>query len=113
MRSHHSRRRSLFALEALEGRIALSHMGAAVEDGQHRNRGGHAEVHALRHGADDANHDVNDDNGGTAPQRSGADDPANHDQSGGPGEAVHHHRGRNATAQRGHRNGADDQAGHR
>ncbi|MDB5350337.1 MAG: hypothetical protein JWN86_1584 [Planctomycetota bacterium] len=99
MRSHRQRNRSRFELEMLEGRVALSHMGAAVEDGPHRNRGGNvAEVHALRHGADDpANHDVNDDRGGAA-------------------EAVHHHRGGRVTAvtaRHGRGHGADHPAGHK
>lgn len=88
MSSSRKRTRARFSLEALEGRIALSHMGAVVEDGPHRHRRGHnaAEVRTMKHGADDApGHDANDDRGGA-------------------GETVHHHRGRG---------GADDGAGHK
>jgi hypothetical protein len=68
MTSHRQRIRARLELEALEGRIALSHIGAAVDDGQHAKRGGlRAEVHALKHGADDpANHDAKDDRSGAA-----------------------------------------------
>jgi hypothetical protein len=130
MTSHRQRRRNRFELEPLEGRVALSHMGAIVEDGPHHNRGGHAEVHTLRQGADDpANHDVNGGAGeavhhnrrGKAATvtalRHGADDPANHhvnDDNGGAGEAVHQHQGgRAATAAHGRHHGADDPAGHK
>lgn len=118
MSSRKNRAIRRFELESLEGRIALSHMGAAVEDGPHHHRRGHAaEVHTLRRRADDpANHDVNDNRGG-------ADDPADHDANdergggneavhgGGGNEAVHHHRRGGAVA--GRRGGAEHPAGHK
>jgi hypothetical protein len=90
MKSQRRRARSRIVLETLESRIALSHMGAAVEDGPHHNRGGRpAEVQPLRHGADDpANHDANDDNGGVLSAPPGADDPANHDANDDKGGAA-------------------------
>jgi hypothetical protein len=84
MNSYRNCRR--FEVETLEGRIALSHMGAAVEDGPHHNRGGHTtQVQVLKDGADDpAGHDAHEHNSAA--------------------EVVHHYRGRN---------GADDRAGHK
>jgi hypothetical protein len=86
MNLYRNRTRGRFGVETLEGRIALSHMGAAVEDGPHHNRGDHAaQVQELKHGADDpAGHDAHEHQGAV--------------------EVVHHHRGRN---------GVDDRAGHK
>jgi hypothetical protein len=140
MQSNRNRTRRRFELEALEERVALSHMGALVEDGPHHNRGGNvAEVHSLRHGADDsANHDVNDVAGADDPANhdvndvAGADDPANHDvngvsgagatttnggtvvsvHGGGGTEAVHHHRGGGGVSHVNH-HGEAHPAGHR
>lgn len=91
MKTPQKRHRARFELEPLEGRVTLSHMGAVVQDGPHHNRAGHAEVHTLRQGADD---------------------PADHDDNGGAGEAVHHHRRGKATTVTALRNGAADPAGH-
>lgn len=118
MSTRRERLRSRFTLEALEGRVALSHAGAAVEDGPHHNRGGNpAEVHVLRHGDDDgAAHNANDDKGGVRDLRQGADDPADHDANddkGGAAVGVHQHRGGRAATVQVRRHGADDPAGHR
>lgn len=131
MNSSRTRVRRRFVVEALEGRVALSHMGAVVEDGPHHNRGGQpAEVHALRHGADDpAGHDANDDRGDAAASRrnGGADDPAGHDANDDKGghramalkQGAAHAAGTAAKAGKiaasvgKHRHGADDPAGHR
>ena len=107
MDSSRTRVRRRFVVEALEGRVALSHMGAVVEDGPHHNRGGQpAEVHALRHGADDpAGHDANDDKGGHRAMalKQGAAHAA--------GTAAK--AGKIAASVGKHRHGADDPAGHR
>ena len=116
MNSFRKRNQCRFELEALEGRVALSHMGAVINGGAHHDRGGHpAEVHGGGHGADDkVGHDLNDIKGGTAAAvhqhrggGHGADDKVGHDVNdvkGGTAAAVHQHRGG------GH--GADDKVGH-
>ena len=111
MNTSRPRVRRRFVVEALEGRVALSHMGAVVEDGPHHNRGGHvAEVHTLRHGADDAvNHDANDDNGAAAGS-TGTVEPVH---NGGVPEAVHRHRGGVKAAAHAHRGGAEHPAVHK
>ena len=75
MRSHNQRLRLClrFALEALEGRVALSGMHG-IHDGQHHHRGPHAAE--VRHMADDrVNHNTG---GGNLARHSGLDERAGH-----------------------------------